>query len=53
MGSSATARWHPLGTVDGWLRLVVRVVQWIVPFVVAIYAGRRLGRMVRFGGVDR
>lgn len=52
-GSSATARWHPLFTIDGWLDLFVRVLQVAIPFVLAVYAGRRLGRIVGVGGLRR
>ncbi|GAA0212557.1 hypothetical protein [Halobaculum roseum] len=52
VGTSATARWHPLATPAGWLRLLGRTLQWALPFALALYAGRRLGRLVRFGEVE-
>ncbi|MXR40789.1 hypothetical protein GRX01_05465 [Halobaculum sp. WSA2] len=51
VGTSATARWHPLATPAGWLRLFGRTLQWALPFALAVYAGRRLGRLFRFGEV--
>jgi len=51
--SSATARWHPLLTVSGWLTLFVGVLQWVIPFALVVYAGRRLGQIVGVGGVRR
>ncbi|WP_255197741.1 hypothetical protein [Halorarius litoreus] len=38
-----TTRWHPLGTVAGWLDLLTTSLTWFLPFALAIYAGRRLG----------
>lgn len=38
-----TTRWHPLGTVAGWLELLTTSVTWFLPFALAVYAGRRLG----------
>lgn len=49
-GTATSVRWHPLATVAGWLSLGVRVVQWFLPFVVALYAGRRLGGLFRYRG---
>ncbi|MFC7070519.1 hypothetical protein [Halobaculum lipolyticum] len=49
-GSRTTVRWHPLFTIAGWLDLLVRTIQVALPFAVAVYAGRRLGRMVGVGG---
>jgi hypothetical protein len=51
--TTATARWHPLHTVDSWLRLLTTTLQWAIPFALALYAGRRLGRIVRAGEVRR
>lgn len=44
----ATARWHPLATVDGWLSLGTTVVTWALPFALALYAGRRLGDIIHY-----
>ncbi|WP_277554064.1 hypothetical protein [Halobaculum limi] len=52
-GSSATARWHPLFTIEGWLDLFVRVLQVAIPFALAVYAGRRLGQLLAVGGMRR
>ena len=38
-----TTRWHPLGTVAGWLALLTTSLTWFLPFALAVYAGRRLG----------
>ena len=43
---SATARWHPLGTIDGWFAFLFEVGWQLLPFVVMFYAGRRLLRML-------
>lgn len=42
VGDAATVRWHPLTTLDGWLALVIEVGWQLLPFVVALYAGRRV-----------
>ncbi|WP_435118865.1 hypothetical protein [Halolamina sp. C58] len=42
VGDTATVRWHPLTTVDGWFALLVALGWQLLPFVVALYAGRRL-----------
>lgn len=49
-GAATSVRWHPLATIMGWLALIVRVAQWFLPFVLALYAGRRLGGMFRYRG---
>lgn len=38
----ASARWHPLTTLDGWLQLAGQLLWLAVPFVAAWIAGRRL-----------
>jgi len=49
--AKATVRWHPLTTVDGWFALLVRGLQWFLPFALALYAGRKLGQVFsRWGG---
>jgi hypothetical protein len=48
--SATSVRWHPLATVAGWLSLGVRLLQWFLPFAVALYAGRRLGGLFRYRG---
>jgi hypothetical protein len=48
--AATTVRWHPLATVAGWLSFGVRVVLWFLPFAVALYAGRRLGGLLRYRG---
>ncbi|NHX36792.1 hypothetical protein G9C84_10060 [Halolamina sp. R1-12] len=42
VGDTATVRWHPLTTLDGWVALTVEVGWQLLPFVVALYAGRRV-----------
>ncbi|WP_255152208.1 hypothetical protein [Halorarius halobius] len=41
--AAATVRWHPLGTIAGWLELLTTGITWFLPFAVALYAGRKLG----------
>jgi hypothetical protein len=48
-GSTASARWHPLTTTEGWFRLALTALQWSIPFLLVIYAGRKLGSMFRYG----
>lgn len=43
--STAVVRWHPLTTFDGWVTLLVTVLQLAIPFGVALYAGKQLGRL--------
>ena len=42
---TASARWHPLATVAGWVSLVTNLILWFLPFGLAWYAGRQLGLM--------
>jgi hypothetical protein len=46
VSDTATARWHPLGTIDGWFAFVFEVVWQLLPFFVMFYAGKRLLRML-------
>ncbi|WP_202614590.1 hypothetical protein [Halostella litorea] len=46
VSDTATARWHPLGTIDGWFALVFEVGWQLLPFFVMFYAGKRLLRML-------
>ncbi|WP_191906265.1 MULTISPECIES: hypothetical protein [unclassified Haloarcula] len=46
VSDTATARWHPLGTIDGWFTLVFEVGWQLLPFFVMFYAGKRLLRML-------
>lgn len=46
VSDSATVRWHPLGTIDGWFALLFEVGWLFLPFVVSFYAGKRLLRML-------
>ena len=46
VSDTATARWHPLGTIDGWFAFLFEVGWQLIPFVVMFYAGRRLLRML-------
>ncbi|MFD1571276.1 hypothetical protein [Halorubrum laminariae] len=46
VSDTATARWHPLGTIDGWFAFIVEVGWQLIPFFVMFYAGKRLLRML-------
>ena len=46
VSDSATARWHPLGTIEGWFALIFEVGWQLLPFFVMFYAGKRLLRML-------
>ena len=46
VSDSATVRWHPLGTIDGWFALFVEFGWQLVPFVVMFYAGKHLLRLL-------
>lgn len=52
-GATATVWWHPLASPSNWFGFVVRVGVVFLPFAFAWYAGKRLGRLVRFGGPRR
>ncbi|MDR5673556.1 hypothetical protein RH858_10440 [Halalkaliarchaeum sp. AArc-GB] len=47
VGDRASVGWHPLSTISGWLTLIVDVVRFSIPFVVALYAGLKLGSFLR------
>lgn len=46
VSDTATARWDPLGTIDGWFAFLFEVGWQLIPFVVMFYVGRRLLRML-------
>ncbi|SDR16978.1 hypothetical protein SAMN05216278_3880 [Halopelagius longus] len=46
VGHTATARWHPLGTIDGWFAFSFEAGWQFIPFFVMFYAGRRLLRLL-------
>jgi len=46
VGDTATARWHPLGTVEGWFAFLFEVGWQLIPFVVMFYAGHQLLRLL-------
>jgi hypothetical protein len=46
VGDTATARWHPLGTIDGWFAFLFEIFWQFIPFFVMFYAGHRLLRML-------
>ncbi|MFD1600421.1 hypothetical protein [Halobellus rarus] len=46
VSDTATVRWHPLVTIDGWFALVFEVGWQLLPFFVMFYAGKRLLRML-------
>lgn len=39
----ASVTWHPLDTASGWFALIIDVVWMSIPFLVALYAGLKLG----------
>ncbi|WP_211693219.1 hypothetical protein [Natronomonas halophila] len=41
-------RWHPLTTIYGWTRLLWRLGMVLLPFAVALYAGRQLGTLLHW-----
>lgn len=43
---TATVTWHPLTTLSGWVTLTIDVLWFSIPFVVALYAGLRLGSLL-------
>ncbi|QFU84128.1 hypothetical protein GCU68_07275 [Natronorubrum aibiense] len=47
LGATATEMWHPLATPTGWFVLVVDVVRYAFPFVVALYAAKRIGTFLK------
>jgi len=50
---TATARWHPLGTLDSWFGLIFNAGWQLIPFFVMFYAGHRLLRNAWPGGLLR
>lgn len=46
VAASETVRWHPLGTVAGWLQLFETVLWGAIPLLVAWLAGRQLGQLL-------
>jgi len=46
VSATATARWHPLSTIDGWFAFIFEVGWQLIPFIVMFYAGKRLLRML-------
>ena len=42
VSDTATVRWHPLSTLDGWVGLLIEVGWQFIPFVVVFYAGRQI-----------
>ena len=46
VSETATARWHPLGTIGGWFAFIFEVCWQLIPFLVMFYAGKRLLRML-------
>ncbi|MFD1562823.1 hypothetical protein ACFR99_04595 [Haloarchaeobius amylolyticus] len=47
LGDTATETWHPLATPTGWFTLLVDVVRYAIPFVIALYAAKRLGNFLK------
>ncbi|WP_148415034.1 hypothetical protein [Haloferax sp. KTX1] len=50
VSDTATVRWHPLGTLNGWIGLLIEVGWQFIPFVVTFYAGKQVLRF--FGPRD-
>ncbi|WP_245756828.1 hypothetical protein [Halogranum rubrum] len=50
--ASASARWHPLSSIDGWVALAVEVLWMSIPFLVTLYAGRRVLTFLPGGRID-
>lgn len=46
VSDTATVRWHPLGTIDGWFAFLFESFWQLIPFFVMFYAGHRLLRML-------
>ena len=46
VSDQTTVRWHPLGTLGGWLDFIVAVGWRLIPFAVMFYAGLQLLRML-------
>ena len=46
VSDTATARWHPLGTIDGWFAFLFEIFWQFIPFFVMFYAGHRLLRIL-------
>jgi len=46
VAASESVRWHPLGTVDGWLHLLETVIWGATPLLAAWIAGRQLGNLL-------
>ena len=47
-GDTAVVRWHGLGTLSAWGELLGRAAIWFAPFLLVLYAGRKLGRMIHW-----
>ncbi|QKG92064.1 hypothetical protein HPS36_04095 [Halorubrum salinarum] len=47
VAASESVRWHPLGTVGGWVHLLETAIWGSIPVVVAWVAGRRIGQYLR------
>ncbi|ELY96224.1 hypothetical protein C483_00320 [Natrialba hulunbeirensis JCM 10989] len=47
VGDTASVSWHPLATASGWFTLFVDVFWLSIPFLVALYAGLKLGSFLR------
>jgi len=45
LSTTASARWHPLTTIEGCVSLLVTIIQWFLPFGIAWYAGRHVGKL--------
>ena len=46
VAASESVRWHPLGTVGGWIQLVETLLWGAIPLLAAWIAGRQLGNLL-------
>ena len=50
LGDRTSVGWHPLSTAAGWLSILIDILWLFVPFLVALYAGLRLGSFLQIPG---
>ena len=47
LGDRTSVGWHPLSTAAGWLSILIDILWLFIPFLVAPYAGLRLGAFLQ------
>ena len=47
LGDRTSVGWHPLSTAAGWLSVLIDILWLFIPFLVALYAGLRLGSFLQ------